>query len=254
MPNPPVVEEIKPQLSFGIIIPMYNEELNAERCVRTVSQTLERIHLRSELIVVNDGSTDNTGAILKGLEGEFPKLTVVTHERNGGYGRAIQTGINQAEREGFNYALFMDSDLTNDPKYIPDFIRKMEEGLDVIKASRYVKGGGMKGVPLHRRLISIVGNKIASTLMRIPLSDCTNGFRAVKVSILSQMPLAEPGFAVIMEELYNCKCLAETFCEIPYILASRGKVKGLSKFTYQPKIFCQYFRYILKAAFVRRDR
>jgi hypothetical protein len=102
--------------------------------------------------------------------------------------------------------------------------------------------------------ISVIGNKIASWLMRLPLSDCTNGFRAVKVDILSKMPLAEPGFAVIMEELYHAKYLAKTFCEIPYILTSRDQGKSFSKFTYRPKDFWEYIKYALKAALGIRPR
>ena len=234
--------------SFCLIVPMYNEAPNAARCVQVLTQTLDALPYRSALIVVDDGSTDGTGTILKHLQDNYAHLTVVTHECNTGYGSAIRTGIKRAQLDGFTYALFMDSDLTNDPKYIADFVRKMEEGVDVIKASRYVPGGGMHGVPLHRVLISVVGNKIASRLMSLPLSDCTNGFRAVKVDILSQMPLSEPGFAVIMEELYHMKYLAKTFCEIPYILTSREQNRGASKFVYRPKVFWEYLRYVLKAS------
>lgn len=243
-----------PALSFCIVIPMYNEEANAERCVRVLMKALSTLPNRTALIVVNDGSSDGTGDILKRLGKEFAGLSIVTHERNGGYGRAIQTGIKQAKSDEFEYALFMDSDLTNDPKYIRDFICKMEEKFDVIKASRYKKGGGMIGVPIHRVVISVIGNRIASLLMRLPLSDCTNGFRAAKVDILSKMPLAEPGFAVIMEELYHAKYLAKTFCEIPYILTSRDQGKGLSKFTYRLKDFWEYIKYALKAALGIRPR
>lgn len=240
------------KLSFCIIIPMLNEEVNAEGCVRAVMQVLEGLSYRTALIVVNDGSSDDTGNILKKLGGEFRYLITVTHECNRGYGSAIQTGIKEANSLGFRYALFMDSDLTNDPKYIKDFVIKMEEGIDVIKGSRYIKGGGMLGIPKHRMIISFFGNRVASWLMGIPLFDCTNGFRAVKVNILDQMPLTERGFPIIMEELYHTKYLAKTYCEIPYILTSRQKGEGKSKFTYRPEVFWEYFKYILKAAFGSR--
>ncbi len=236
-----------PDVSFCIVIPMYDEEQNAERCVRALVKAIAPLPYRSGLIVVNDGSTDGTGSILQRLKPEFDRLIVVTHEFNSGYGCAVKTGMMQAQSNGFDYALFMDSDLTNDPKYIPDFVRKMEGKFDMIKASRYMEGGGMVGVPSHRALISVIGNRIVRWLMGLPLSDLTNGFRAVRVDILSEMPLTEPGFAVIMEELYHLKFLAKTFCEIPYILTSRGQGKGLSKFTYRPKIFWDYLKYALKA-------
>ena len=239
-------------MSFCVIIPMYNEELNAERCVRAVAHVLSDVQHGHELIVVNDGSTDGTGDILKRLQGAYPFLSVATHERNGGYGKAIRTGIHHAAAHGFDYALFMDSDLTNDPKHIPGFVRYMERGVDVIKASRYVEGGGMSGVPFHRRAISVAGNTIAWALMGVPLRDCTNGFLAVKVRLLSQMNLTEPSFQVIMEELCYSKRFACTYAEVPYILTSRGKAKGLSKFAYKPAMVGRYLKYVLKAAMTRK--
>ncbi len=235
------------QLSFCVIVPMYNEEVGVERCVRAICQELETFRYRTALIVVNDGSTDRTGPILKQLEEESPSVVLVTHERNAGYGRAIQTGIRQATVHGFAYALFMDSDLTNDPKYIPAFVAHMLRGIDVIKGSRYVAGGGMVGVPVYRALISVVGNRLAGWLMGLPVRDCTNGFRAVKLGTLSKMQLTETGFSVIMQELYFAKFLGATFSEVPHTLTSRTADQGRSRFRYRPKVFAQYLKYPIKA-------
>ncbi|MFZ5862171.1 MAG: glycosyltransferase [Nitrospirota bacterium] len=238
-------------LSFCVVVPMYNEEANAERCVRMVSEVLGGQAYRTALIVVDDGSRDQTGKILRRLSREFPGLRLVMHERNAGYGGALQTGVKTAISEGFDYVLFMDSDLTNDPKCIPKFVEKMFVGYDVIKGSRYVEGGAMVGVPTHRVWISVIGNKIARALYGIPISDCTNGFRAVKTGILSRMSLRESGFAVIMEELYHATYLAKSFCEVPYTLTSRQSGQGGSSFSYRPKIFFQYLKYGLKSFWER---
>ena len=232
---------------------MYNEEANAERCVRTLTQELSRMPYRTGLIVVDDGSTDGTPTILKRLEAEVPSLTVVTHDFNLGYGGATRTGIAYAKLGAYDYILFMDSDLTNDPKYIAAFAMRMLEGVEVIKASRYVTGGGMVGVPRYRVVISVAGNAVARRLMGVPVADCTNGFRAMKVEVASRMPLRENGFAVIMEELYYCKYLARTFAEIPHILTCRGEGSG-SKFSYRPRMFWAYFKYALRAFLLRQPK
>src|SRR5437773_2537425 len=111
-----------PSLSFCILSPMYNEEVNAERCVRALADALRTTPFRTGLMVIDDGSVDRTSSILKRLQGEVPSLVVVTHEVNQGYGAAVRTGIQQARLAGYTYILFMDSDLTNDPKYIPAFV------------------------------------------------------------------------------------------------------------------------------------
>lgn len=226
---------------------MYNEETNVERCVRAVSQELASLPQHGVLLVVNDGSKDRTGAILERLESEITELAVLTHATNGGYGEAMRTGFAWAAEQGLDYVLVMDSDLTNHPKYIPLFVERMLEGVDVIKASRYVPGGRMVGVPAHRVLVSVVGNRLVRWLMRLSVTDCTNGFRAVKTGLVAGMPLTERGFPVIMEELYFAKYLACSFCEIPYTLTSRLGGEGRSRFQYRPAVFWQYLKYPLKA-------
>jgi dolichol-phosphate mannosyltransferase len=234
-------------VSFAVVIPMYNEELIAEKCVRTVCQALDSITNQTALIAVNDGSHDQTGSILSHLEKEYPRLIVVTHKKNQGYGCGLKTGAHRAAELKFDYVLFMDSDLTNDPKYLPLFVERMEQGFDVIKASRYIQGGAMAGVPAWRRTISSVGNRIARSLYGLPINDCTNGFRALKTTLLQQMRLQESSFAIIMEELYQAKFLAKTFCEVPYTLTARSAIIRPSSFVYRPKIFYDYLKYAVQS-------
>lgn len=234
-------------VTFAIVIPMYNEEQGAEKCVCAVCAALNLLPNQTRLIIVNDGSRDGTRDILTRLESEYSRLTVVTHAHNRGYGSALKTGTDQAARLGFDYVLFMDSDLTNDPKYLTRFVPKMQEGYDVIKASRYIKGGTMVGVPPWRVFISVVGNRVASALYGLSLNDCTNGFRAIRTGILQQMQLHENGFVIIMEELYQAKFLAKTFCEIPYTLTARTGTIRPSSFAYRPRVFYDYLKYVLKS-------
>jgi dolichol-phosphate mannosyltransferase len=226
---------------------MYNEEAVAEKCVRTVCKALDAIPYSSSLIIVNDGSDDKTGSILARLKPEYNRLIVLTHEQNKGYGSALKTGARHASEIGFDYLLFMDSDLTNDPKYLPLFVEKMLEGFDVIKASRYIQGGGVLDVPIWKVIISIIGNRVANILYGLPVRDCTNGFRAIKTCLVKQMQLREKGFAIIMEELYYAKYLAKSFCEIPYTLKSRKKGQRKSSLSYGPTMLYCYIKYAVKA-------
>src|SRR5438477_11975173 len=179
---------------------MFNEEAGAERCVVEVCRELGRLPHRSRLFVVDDGSSDGTAAILHRIGPAQPLLQVVTHPANRGYGAALRTGVEAAHDGRFDYVLFMDSDLTNAPADVPRFVAEMSRGADVVKATRYSGGGGVSGVPFSRWVISAVGNRIARVLFGLPIHDCTNGFRAVKVSLLKQMELRERRFPVIMEE------------------------------------------------------
>jgi dolichol-phosphate mannosyltransferase len=190
--------------------------------------------------------------ILRRLEADLPRLLVATHVQNRGYGAALRTGVERAERGGYDYVLFMDSDLTNDPRFIPAFLARMDEGYDVIKASRYVEGGGATGVPAWKRAISWMGNQVARRLLGLPVRDCTNGFRALKTALLTRMKLSESKFPVIMEELYQAKYLARTFAEVPNTLTSRAGARRPSSFSYRPAVLWAYLKYPLRAAFGRR--
>ena len=234
-----------------IVIPMYNEQASAEKCVKAINSSIETLESLDALIVVNDGSTDATDIVLKKLLTDYKKLTILNHNNNLGYGSALRTGTAWAINEGFDYVIFMDSDLTNDPKFLPLFIAKMQAGYDVIKASRYIKGGRQEGVPAWRSAISSVANLLASMLYQLNVRDCTNGFRAVKTQVLSQMDLQESGFEIIMEELYHAKFLDCSFCEVPYTLISRADTIRPSSFVYNLNVFYRYLKYPVKSFFKR---
>lgn len=237
--------------SFAVIVPMFNEREGAERCVREIAAVLDTMPNRTALITVDDGSSDGTATILQALAERHPVLDIVTHPVNRGYGAALVTGAARAAARGLDYALFMDSDLTNDPRDIPRFEAKMRDGVDVIKASRYIAGGRMVGVPWRRAVISRLGNAVARALFGLPLHDCTNGFRAVRTSLLTRMTLEERGFPVIMEELYWCRFLATSFAEVPVTLTNAGRA---SSFRYRPSVFASYLRYPWRAFLRRRPQ
>lgn len=233
--------------SFAVVIPMFNEEAGAEACVRRVCAELLKLPHRTRLIVVNDGSRDHTGEILSRLAASEPRLLPIAHAGNRGYGAALHTGAARACQEGLDYVLFMDSDLTNDPADIPRFAAAMERGYEVIKATRYSQGGSVAGVPAYRVWISRVGNAVARLLFRLPVRDCTNGFRAIRTALLMRMDLKENRFPVILEELYWSKYLARTYGEVPVTLTNRSAGQRPTSFAYRPTVFWSYLRYPLQA-------
>jgi dolichol-phosphate mannosyltransferase len=246
---PPLNTPLTP--SFAVVIPAYNEESGIEACVRAVSEALEALPNRTLVLVVDDGSRDGTPERLAALDATLERLTVVRHPVNSGYGAGIRTGIAEAQRRGFDYVLFMDSDLTNDPRYLAEFARRMGEGADVIKGSRYVSGGGTQGVPIWRSTVSRVGNAAARLLFGLPVRDCTNGFRAVRTDLLASVELHEHGFAVIMEELHRLRPLARDYAEVPIVLGTRAAHQTRSSFAFTPSALAQYLKYPVLSALDR---
>lgn len=233
--------------SFAVVIPMYNEEAQAETCVHSVLKVLSGLPNRTSLIVVDDASADKTGEIISVLAESDRRILYLRHDTNAGYGAALRTGAAKANENGYEYVLFMDSDLTNPPSHIPRFVEKMRDGFDLIKGCRYCPGGEVVGVPFARYIISRIGNIVAEKLYGIGVPDCTNGFRAVKTSLFLSMPLRETGFVIIMEELYWAKKLGVAIIKVPTTLSNRSKSTRPTSFQYTPRIFWKYLKFPMKA-------
>jgi dolichol-phosphate mannosyltransferase len=240
--------------SFAVVVPAFNEDEGIEDCVRAVTRVLADLPHRSALIVVDDGSRDATVARLEALESSCDALVVVRHDRNRGYGAALSTGTARAAELAFDYVVFMDSDLTNDPAYLPEFALRMADGYDVVKATRRSAGGGYRGVPRRRIVPAAVGNRLARVLYGIPLHDCTNGYRAVRTELLREVRLRESGFAIIMEELHRLRRPGLRYAEVPVVLTNRAAHLRASAFDYRPRALWRYLRYPLLSALARAQR
>lgn len=234
--------------SIAVIIPMYNEEVSASKCVDKVIYELRKVKKYTKLIVVNDGSKDKTSGILNAKSKLHKnKLEIISYKKNKGYGYALNKGIRKAIKEGFEHYITMDSDLTNDPRYIHDFVSAMSPNVDCIKASRYVKGGKVVNVPFFRRIVSIMGNRLAGLFFGLGISDYTNGFKMVRLSKLKNVKFRENNFSIILEEIYHLKKSNAKFAEIPNVLTAR--IGSKSHFKYTPRIFYDYFKYLILSLF-----
>jgi len=237
--------------AFSIVIPMFNERAGATRCVERISLALEGLGGDSYFVVVDDGSTDGTGMLIDEMSLVIPLLRVVHHENNQGYGAALRTGARIASQLGAEWALFMDSDLTNPPEDIAKFLEQMTSDVDYVKASRYIERGHVIGVPLWRRAVSLFANVIARHAFNLPLTDLTNGFRAMRLETFLELPLQENGFPIILEEAYWASRKKLRCAEIATTLTNRGRDMRGSSFIYSPRMFYLYGRYLGKAVVYR---
>lgn len=242
-PKPPTDPRIRAMIpSFCVVLPMFNEECSAEASIRGIAGYLSGVETRTAIVAVEDGGKDRTLEVLRRLARDIPRLTVISHEKNRGYGAANRTGYAAAIQEGFDYVLVMDADGTQAPEFIGRFFEPMRASVDFIKATRYARGGSVAGVKFNRWFISWAGNKFAKLVLRLPLTDYTNGFRAIKTSILARMQCREPGFAMLIEEVAQAKKLGASFAEVPYQLTARAKEESASKFVYSWRVCLGYLR------------
>ena len=232
-----------------IVIPVYNEEAVLERNVEEILQYAQALPVSVTLVAVNDGSHDRTPQILRGIGARYPASAfhAISYDRNRGYGGAIRTGASYAMENEHDYIVFMDSDLTDHPRYLSQFCEKMAEGWDYIKTTRHVPDGGYEAVPWKRRMISSVGCAVARRMTGLPLTDLANGFRAIRVDVYRRLNLQEEGFAVIMEELSQVRKITRRCCEIPRVQGVRSSVARSSLFSYDVKTLWSYGKYLIRS-------
>jgi dolichol-phosphate mannosyltransferase len=216
-------------MDLSIIIPMFNEAENAETTLNRVEEALASFRGTYEIIVVNDGSLDNTLDILNRLAEQDGKLKVVSYSKNAGRGMALRKGFKESSGE---IIVSIDADLSYHPNYIIDFVETLraEQDIDFVLASPYMPGGGVQNVPALRLYISKLGNKILRFAMPNRIYTSTGIFRAYRKRVLESLELESDGKELHLEILSKALALGYRVKESPAILTSRKKGKSKFKF------------------------
>jgi dolichol-phosphate mannosyltransferase len=203
---------------------------------------------------VDDGSTDDTYAVLTRVASDKPGFHVVSQERNRGYGSALREGARYVQALGCSHAVFMDSDLTNPPSELPAFVDQIRAGAQYVKASRFATGGNMEGVPAWRAALSGVANRVARRMYGTSVLDVTNGFRAVSLELYESWNLREEGFAIIMEEMHLAVGQDVQVKEVPSVLGCRREEVRPTSFRINLYLIVEYLRYPLQTMLQRWHR
>ena len=231
-------------MKVTIILPAHNEAGNVTPLVTALLQTADAARLDARVIVVDDGSDDDTAGELKVLGAGVDRLSVITHPSNRGFAQAMKTGIAAACEGGCDAAVLMDCDLSHRPEDLPRLIAAMEAGADVVLGSRFVSGGGMVGVPAWRVTISRLGNLFGRLVLGISVRDMTTGYRAMSRRVLEHLTLTEDNFTVQLEAVVKAAAAGFQIAEVPIILSTRRH--GVSHMYYSPALFARYYRLLVK--------
>jgi dolichol-phosphate mannosyltransferase len=212
-----------------ILLPAYNEEQSFESLIPNIADHLGEAGLDHKIIVCNDGSNDKSAQVLDTLTQSYP-IEVLTHKINRGLGETSRDLFERAAElaSSEDVIIRLDSDNTHEPQYIARMIKKLEEGFDVVTASRFQEGGGQSGVSLYRAFISYCAQifiKIVFGLWRQKEFSC--GFRAYRASIIQRaikiygnqfIQLKGLGFTCTLEKMIKLKLLGASFAEIGFQL------------------------------------
>lgn len=216
---------------ISIVVAAYNESSVIESNVRAIMNTLaERENITSEVIIVDDGSSDNSLQILKGLqENHSGKLKVFSHWRNYGQGRAIRTGVEQASGDAI---ITLDADLSYGPEYIWLLYDKLvSEKVEIVLASPYTKGGIVENVPYYRYFLSKWGNRYLSLMSSYKVSTITCVVRAYRKEVFDELYLSSDGMEMQLEILMKAFNANFRISEIPAKLEWRKEKKAEASIT-----------------------
>ena len=228
-----------------IVTPTYNERENLEPFL----EGLFRYAPAADVLVVDDNSPDGTGKLADEIAARDPRVKVLH--------RAGKLGLGSAYREAFKrgladpkYRVFyeMDTDLSHDPRYLPDFERALDEGADIVIGSRNIPGGGVEGWGLGRHVMSKGGSLYSRTILGLSVRDLTSGFKAFTRRALAAIDLDavhSEGYSFQNEMTYRAMRRDMRVAEVPIVFVDRRQ--GASKMS--RKIFAEAVGVVWKLRF-----
>lgn len=226
-------------MSYKVIVtlPAYNEEENIGPLLELINKTMSEDEIEFEILVVEDGSTDRTMAILREYESKVP-LRVHPHIKNQGLGPTIRDGLKLGSELGGDDDIIvtLDADMSHNPALIKRMIGMVREGRDIVIASRYQEGAMVVGLSKFREILSIGVSWTMRLLFPIPgVKDYTCGFRAYRTtalrkcfSVYGDKFVDQQGFQCMADILLKGRLIGLIMGEVPMILRYDLK-QGASK-------------------------
>lgn len=219
------------EIELTVLAPMYNEAENIETTISMIRETLNDFDKPWELLLVDDGSRDNTLEIAREFERQISNLRVLHYPVNCGRGKALRTGFKHARGK---YIITIDFDLSYSPAHIIQIYEQLTDSSqmnDVILGSAYMKDGKVIGVSPLRHFISKIGNKVLEYTFPQSFKTSTCILRGYKMEVLKTLELEANGKEIHLEVLSKVCALGYTVKEIPATLSNRKG--GRSKFKFR---------------------
>jgi len=193
--------------SISIFFPALNDEATIGKLVVDAVALLESLTSDYEVIVINDGSTDSTGAILDKLAGASQNIKVVHHPTNLGYGGALQTGFRSATKDLIFYT---DGDGQYDVKEMEKLLPSMIEGVDVVNGYKIKRSDGFR-----RKLSGAMYTMISRIFFRLPIRDVDCDFRLLRRAAIQKISLTASSGAICVELVHKLTSAGSVFREVP---------------------------------------
>jgi dolichol-phosphate mannosyltransferase len=211
-----------------ILVPTYNERENLPVLAAGLMALPD-----VELLVIDDGSPDGTGALADDLAQQHPGRVRVMH-RSGprGLGRSYLDGFRVAVTSDADVVCQMDADLSHDPKFLPSMLGEIARGAELVIGSRYVPGGAIENWPMRRIMLSAFANRYIRIVTGLQARDCTSGYRCWRRDTLARLRLdtvTSEGYSFLTEVIFQAAAAGTRITEVPIVFVERRQ--GASKLT-----------------------
>lgn len=227
-----------------IITPTYNERENLPSFLEGVFGVLPE----ATVLVVDDNSPDGTGALADEAAARDPRVKVLHRPGKLGLGSAYLEGFRWALDRDFDVVFEMDTDHSHDPRYLPDFLRAIDAGADVVVGSRNIPGGGVEGWGVGRHVISKGGSLYSRTILGLDVRDLTSGYKAFSRRALEAIDLdvvRSNGYSFQIEMTFRALLRGMKVKEVPIVFVDR--TAGRSKMS--RRIFVEAIGVVWKLRF-----
>jgi dolichol-phosphate mannosyltransferase len=212
-----------------IIIPCFNERENIVELIDRILQLYPWMHV----MVVDDSSPDGTAELVKkAQERHGEKLILLERKGKGGRGSAVLEGFKKAIADNYELAFEMDADFSHKPEEISKFLEKIHDA-DMVVGSRYLPGSEIHHWGWKRTFFSRWANRYARFVLKIPMSDYTNGFRCYRREALEALDMGAieaKGYVVLSEVAYQLFLKGKRIAQVPTVFVNRRR--GISNLSF----------------------
>lgn len=205
---------------ISVFFPAFNDARSIGKLVEEAYKVLIKYTDDFEIIVVNDGSTDETAEVLARLAEKYDALKIVHHAENRGYGAALASGFRHASKE---FVFYTDGDGQYDVAELASLLNRIELGVDVVNGYKVERSDRQS-----RKIIGKLYNRFAHLFFELPIRDVDCDFRLIRKNRLNQIDLTSVSGSICVELIHKLKKIGCVFAEIP--VSHYPRLHGKSQF------------------------
>lgn len=213
--------------SISVVLATYNEKENLSKLIPIIEKIFKKNRMNGEIIVVDDNSPDGTSELARRLNKKYHNIRLLWRPKKMGPGSAHADGYKFAKGD---IIVGMDVDFSHSPYDIPKFLKKINDGYDIVQSSRYIRGGSYEVQSFEtwkKHIASKFGNVLISLLSGVPIHDFTGSFRAIRRDVVKNVKTESKGNSFFMEFIIKAHRKGYRITEIPIVFKDRmvGKSK-----------------------------